>query len=163
MQDILQKISSYNIFNYLFPGIVFTEVAKEFLGVHLPPHGVVELFFIYYFVGLVTSRIGSLALEPLVKRLKIVSQVPYTTFVTASSKDPKLELLSETNNTYRTLAAGFLILLLSDLARWLVRGVGLELQPRTWGTLGLVGLATLFVLSFRKQTRFVADRARQGE
>ena len=30
MKEIIEKISSYNIFNYLLPGIIFVCISKEF-------------------------------------------------------------------------------------------------------------------------------------
>ncbi len=62
------------------------------------------------FTGLVVSRVGSLILELLMKLFSFVSFAPYKDFVCACVKDAKLEVLSEANNTYRTLAAAFLCL-----------------------------------------------------
>ena len=32
MKDLLDKLSSYNIFNYLFPGIIFVVHSKQWFG-----------------------------------------------------------------------------------------------------------------------------------
>ena len=61
--------------------------------------------FAYYFMGLVISRIGSLMIEPTLKKVGFLKSADYSKFVLASKTDNKLDVLSETNNMYRTLCA----------------------------------------------------------
>ncbi len=101
MKEILDKVSSYNIFNYLVPGIVFAVLAGKFTGYGFHQSNLFLGFFVYYFVGLVISRAGSLVLEPLLLKLGFVEFAPYDAFVRRSAQDKKLEVLSEANNSYR--------------------------------------------------------------
>src|ERR1700676_3643489 len=110
MNELLNKISSYNVFNYLLLGIVFSLLAGEIIHFPIAQKDILTAAFFYYFVGLVISRFGSLIIEPLLKAFCFVRFANYKDFVAASQKDPKLEILSEVNNTYRTLASLFTLL-----------------------------------------------------
>ena len=72
MESILEKISSYNLFNYLLPGVVLCVVSDRYFDIPLLQDSIITGLFLYYFVGLVTSRFGSIVLEPILKKLKIV-------------------------------------------------------------------------------------------
>ena len=60
MDGLLDKISSYNIFNYLLPGSLFAVIADAVTDYRLIQEDIVVGLFLYYFIGLVVSRIGSL-------------------------------------------------------------------------------------------------------
>ena len=68
MEDLIKKISSYNLFNYLFPGIVFVVLAKMITPYSFLHEDIILGIFIYYFVGLSISKFGSLVIEPLLKK-----------------------------------------------------------------------------------------------
>lgn len=158
MKDLLDKISSYNIFNYLLPGILFVVVLDKIASLRLIQDDIIIAAFVYYFVGLVISRFGSLVIEPLLKKISFVKFASYTDFVAASQKDAKLEVLSEVNNMYRTLLSMLVLLLVAFAYRFL------ELK---WPGLGvwspyilIVLLFVLFLFSYRKQTEYVAKRVK---
>lgn len=157
MSEILSKISSYNIFNYLFPGAVFVVLAEQMQLLKLPQVDLVTRLLIYYSAGLVISRIGSLVLEPVLKFTGIVRYGDYGDYLRACAKDPKIETLVEQSNTYRTVAAG----VLSILVAWIIKMVepNLKLQPSSATAICLVFFLLLFLLSFRKQSDFVRARA----
>src|SRR5437016_1769057 len=111
MKELLDKLSSYHLFNYLVPGVVFAIVAQRVTQHSFSHSNLVISFFLYYFIGLVLSRIGSLIIEPFLKVIHFIRLGSYADFVTASMKDEKLELISEVNNMYRTLSAAFVFLL----------------------------------------------------
>jgi hypothetical protein len=158
MNELLDKISSYNIFNYLLPGVVFAVLAGEVIKRPLVQPDLVTGAFLYYFLGMVVSRFGSLVVEPILKGLKFVRFADYRDFVAASQKDPKIDVLSETNNTYRTLAALFSLLILLKLyARLEERFPGLK--PWDAAILAVL-LLVMFLASYRKQTSYVARRIR---
>jgi hypothetical protein len=156
MGELLKKISSYNIVNFLLPGVLFVLLARLICHVSLPQEDIVVALFLYYFVGLVVSRIGSLALEPILRKMSIVRFSDYKDFLDASAADSKLEVLSETNNMYRTLATLFLLLALLQgyqaLERWMPALTDWS-QP-----ILLLGLIVLFVLSYSKQSRYINQR-----
>ncbi len=156
MGDLISKLSSYNIFNYLLPGIVYVAIISMITDYNLQQENLLIAGFLYYFIGLVISRIGSLVVEPVAKKCKIVVFSPYKDFVKASASDSKLEILSEANNTYRTLSALFLVILVTKLfeiasERWEVSSSG-----TSWAL--LLGLLALFICAFRKQSNYIKER-----
>lgn len=110
MKELLDKLSSYNIFNYLLPGILFSVIASNTTELDLIQKDLFVGVFVYYFVGLVISRFGSLLVEPLLKKTNFLKFADYKEFIRASEKDKKIEVLSEANNMYRTFISTFLLL-----------------------------------------------------
>lgn len=156
MEKVIDKISTYNLFNYLLPGVLFVVLAKSFFFVDLTQGDIVLDVFIYYFVGLVISRFGSLVIETLLKAVKFLKFAKHEDFVTASKNDPKLEVLSQENNMYRTFIAMFVILLLSKLY-FHIRIIYPLLQK--WDFYILIFLLlVMFLYSYRKQTAYIFKR-----
>ena len=149
MSELLQKLSTYNIFNYLFPGVVFVILLNRYTEINLVVDDVILGMFLYYFFGLVLSRIGSILIEPALRCTKIVEFSDYARFIRASKLDDKIELLSEVNNMHRTIIAMLVVLLAISICNGSVTCLL---------TTGLLGIVTLFVLSYRKQTSFITKR-----
>ena len=161
MKEIIDKLTSYNIFNYLLPGIVFVVLAGKLTRYSLVQPDIVLGAFLYYFIGLVISRIGSLVIEPILKKLSFVKFAAYKDFVCSAKTDPKLEILSESNNSYRTLSAMFLLLIALK-----VYGKISGYLPRLakWDAEVLVFLLFLmFLFAYRKQTRYITQRVEANQ
>lgn len=156
MSEFLSKLSSYNIFNYLFPGVLFAAIGNEITSYALIQKDIVIGVFIYYFLGLVVSRIGSLVIEPLLKRAGIVKFASYKDFVSASQVDEKIELLSEVNNTYRTLISLFVCLL--ALKAFEIVSVYLNIDSTLYLITATILLIWLFIYSYRKQSNYITQR-----
>lgn len=156
MAEFLSKLSSYNIFNYLLPGILFGFVASSFTRYNFISADLIIGIFIYYFIGMVISRFGSLVLEPLLKRTSFLRFADYEDYIAASAGEPKIELLSEVNNTYRTLCSALILLGLLRLYQEIenrISGLG------DWNVpILLVILLITFLLSYRKQTGYISRR-----
>lgn len=156
MKALLDKLSSYNLFNYLFPGVVFAVIASQLSKYSFIQPDVVTGIFFYYFMGLIISRFGSLIIEPFLKWVLFLHFADYSEFVAASKADAKIELLSEQNNTYRTICSLFVLLLLTKLyeiveTRFPVLG--------DWNSIVLIFLfLVLFLFSYRKQTTYITKR-----
>lgn len=155
MKEILDKLSSYNVFNYLFPGIIFTTLYNSSTIYSISIDNIFESVFIYYFIGLIISRIGSLIIEPIFKKLKIISFNSYEKFVEVSNLDEKLNLFSEINNMYRTLVSVLFCLILLTIYDELVSTYPILTIP---SIVKLILLFVLFVLSYKKQTDFITNR-----
>lgn len=156
MKDLIEKLSSYNVFNYLFPGVLVAVLGTAVSSFKLLVDDIVVGVFLYYFYGLVVSRIGSLVLEPLLKRVRVVRFASYADFVAASRLNAKIETLSEQNNVYRTLASTFLcITLLAVIDRVLVRFPSISAYALQ---IGVLLVLVLFVWSYWKQTKYVSAR-----
>lgn len=72
MNDLLNKLSSYNLFNNLLPGIVFVILLNHFTEFEIKQDNLLLAAFLYYFIGMTISRVSSVVLEPLLKKLKFV-------------------------------------------------------------------------------------------
>ncbi len=156
MKEILSKISSYNLFNYLLPGVIFAIIASKTARYSFIQQDIVTGLFLYYFIGMVVSRFGSLVIEPLLKKLSFLQFANYKDFVVASKNDKKIELLSEVNNTYRTLCSLFTLLLLLKLYEK-IESYCSVLKDYNAFILTILLLA-MFLLSYRKQTSYIAKR-----
>ena len=156
MKDLLDKLSSYNIFNFLLPGVVFAVFVSKATSFKLMQEDVLSGAFVYYFIGTVISRIGALVVEPALKATKLVTFASYKDFVIASKSDDKIEVLSETNNMYRTICALLLcagVAYITDIAMTHYP-IATTAAPFT----GLLLLLVIFVLSYRKQTSYINKR-----
>ena len=115
MKEIVTKLTTYNIFNYLFPGVLYAFFIKEFFSINIIQKDLLIGFFVYYFIGSVISRIGSIFIERVLKKINFIKFVNYSDFISASQKDSKIKELSEQNNMYRTLLSLFFCLLITKL------------------------------------------------
>jgi hypothetical protein len=156
IKDIIDKISSYNIFNYLLPGVLFVFLTKETTEYNLIQENNLIGAFLYYFVGMVISRFGSLFIEPILKKVRFLKFSDYKSFVIASKKDDKIELLSEVNNTYRTIFSMFLLLIFVKIYTSIKAHYCLKHE--TTVIILLLFIATLFLFSYRKQTNYITKR-----
>lgn len=156
MKEILDKMSSYNLFNYLFPGVLFVVIADHFTSFSFIQSDIVIGLVLYYFIGLLISRFGSLIVEPFLRWIKLLKFADYPKYLAACKTDPLIETLSEVNNTYRTLIAVFLSL-------FLLKGYDLLItQNPILKSYSLVIVITLclilFIFSYRKQTNYISKR-----
>lgn len=161
LAQIVEKISSYNIVNNLYPGILFVYVLKIMFGTNLLSNNWFENLIVFYFVGMVLSRIGSIVIEPVMKKIKIIKYAPYQDYVKASSIDPLVDTLSETNNTYRTLLSTFICAFVYKLGVsinevCLKNKITFLQENKDW--ILLTVLILLFVFSYVKQTSYVRKR-----
>lgn len=77
MKDILEKLTSYNLFNYLLPGAIFAVIAEHVTRFSFKQQDIIIGAFVYYFIGLVISRVGSLVIEPILKWVGFVRFAEY--------------------------------------------------------------------------------------
>ena len=156
MNDLLAKISSYNIFNYLFPGAVFGVLAERVGTLDFGTRDILTRLILYYFIGLCISRVGSVVIEPFLKKLKFVRYAPYSRYLRACDKDAEMSVMLEVNNTYRTLTAAFVLLPLSMAIEAGANSLNLSIIEK-YVAMSLA-LLVLFGFAYRKQTSFVRQR-----
>ena len=157
MDKIIEKISSYNIINNILPGVTFIFLLKEFFKISFTSYGVIPDFIIYYFVGSVLSRLGSLIVEPILLKIKIIQYAPYSQFIEASKQDDKINTLMETTNFYRTMVAVFLLLILIGLLKLFKSYIPVFFITHKI-LFVLLALVLLYIFSFRKQIEYVKKR-----
>jgi hypothetical protein len=156
MKELLDKISSYNLFNYLLPGIIYVGIIQKLTSIDLVFENNFIGAFSYYFIGLIISRIGSLLIEPILKKCKIIKFSDYGDFISASKEDEQIVLFSEINNTYRTLISlSFLLMFTLVYDKFIIP---LDLAPIWISSILSVCLILLFTFSYQKQTSFINKR-----
>jgi hypothetical protein len=156
MEKILDKISSYNIFNFLFPGAIFS-IISDHVGLTMAPSDkIIDRIIWYYFTGLVISRIGSVLIEPALKFIKFVQYSNYGEYLIASKADDRMEVMVEVSNTYRTLLAVFFTLLISIPVNYFADKMLVNIHIRE--IILITSISALFLLSFRKQSNYISQR-----
>ena len=101
MDKFIEKLEEYKIFNYLLPGIIFTYLLKYYVGIDIFQSNVIEMAFIFYFIGSVISRFGSVVIEEILKKIKFIKYSNYNDYINAVKKDDFIKKLLISNNTYR--------------------------------------------------------------
>jgi hypothetical protein len=156
LESILSKLSSYNIFTTLIPGTFIAFVLKKLDVYAFTSDSAFADLVIFYFLGLVASRIGSLALDPLFIRCGIITRDDYSRYISASQKDQKIDTLLETSNLYRSLCAALLIVLITYCIKLAAEMFQLTTRSIEIGAVTL--LLFLFVLAYRKQSKYILER-----
>lgn len=156
MDKFLEKLEEYNIFNYLLPGIIFTYILKYYVGIDVFQKNIIEMAFIYYFIGSIISRIGSILLEPLLIKIKFLKYVPHSDYVDASKEDKVIEKLSMINNMYRTLCSSLIILIILKIAKVIIEYF--KLSQSFISTIIIIIGIILYLFSYRKQTKYIVSR-----
>ncbi len=161
MSEILDKLSSYNLFNYLFPGALFVALSGQVSTRNFTQDDILVALFTYYFIGLVISRFGSLLLEPFLKKTRFLNFANYNSYLSALEKDKKIDELSEANNMYRTLCSLFICLLgLVALDSIVAKFPELE---SIISHISIIILLILFLFSYRKQTNYINKRVQASD
>lgn len=159
INELLKKLSNYNIFNYLFPGIVFVILLNKITSINLIQDNIILGAFFYYFIGLIMSRIGSVIIEPILSKIGFINFAEYKDFIKVSKVDEKLDILSEVNNMYRTIIALFVSLGIGKLYDLIFTTfcIPIWINISTWVLLAGC-IFCLFLFSYRKQTQIISNR-----
>lgn len=156
MNEIFKKLSSYNIFNYLLPGIIFAIFVQRLSNYKLIQDDIIIGAFLYYFLGLIISRIGSLIVEPFLRWIKFLKLLEYNDYIIASRSDSKLEILSEQNNMHRTFISMLILLILLEMYRSIRSSYVLLMGWDKY--LLIILLIVLFLGAYKKQTIYISRR-----
>lgn len=156
MNSVIEKLDSYQIMTNLLPGAFFVMALKFFFELSFPTENIGEEILIYYFMGLVINRIGSLIVKPILQKAKFIQEASYSDYIKAAKVDAKLEVLSETNNYFRSVLTCFFLVFIVGLVRMLILNTGCLLK--CWKGCVIVCFILLFLFAYRKQTVFVKER-----
>lgn len=156
MKEILERVSSYNLFNYLWPGALYATFVSWTTRFQLTQSDIVIALVVYYFLGLTISRIGSLLVEPVLRRSSFITFGDYATFVAVAKRDSKLDTLVEVSNTYRTLCSLFLCLMGTKIYEIIAVKIGVGDTIAAYIACG--GLTVLFLFSYKKQAEYIRKR-----
>ena len=158
MKALLEKLSAYNILGCLLPGSLFVILGERLTSFSLIQRSWIVGIVLYYFIGLVIGRVGTLIVKPVLERIGLVREAAYENYLEASESDSKIDILSAQNNLFRTLCAMVMML------------IGLKIGEKVIGVLPwgadvydfivLVVLFILFLFSYRKQTQELVRRVK---
>lgn len=156
IKDIIERLSSYNLFNYLFPGYIFTSIIEMTTG-FLPGQPELRVLHIVlvYFAGLVISRIGSLVIEETLKKFIDIGTLNTGKLLAAFKDNIKLEIIHEAMNMYRTLAAGSLILVFITIMDLVINHS--KVIYGLFYIIAELAISTLFIFAFCKQRQKVLE------
>lgn len=160
MKELLDKLSSYNLINNLFPGIVFVLVTSKYTAFNYMQDNLVIGVFIYYFIGLVISRIGSLIVEPILKYFTFLKYADYKDYVHALQKDSSIAILLEVNNMYRTICSLFLVVFILKAYEKLEIIIGF--LPNWRSEILITSMLLLFLFSYKKLTNYIVKRVHEN-
>ena len=106
MEYILNLLLPFELFNNLFPGVIFIYFLKQY--------EVYESLLIAYFAGLLINRMASLFLEPILKALHFFDLFKisnYPEFLQGRKSNDRIKIPIQINNMYRAYLLIFLLLL----------------------------------------------------
>ncbi|WGI22461.1 hypothetical protein [Amylibacter sp. IMCC11727] len=154
--ELLNKLSPYNFINFLIPGVIFCSATKRIWAIDLAGTDLVASVFIYYFVGMCVSRVGSVMVEPVLQKFKFVSFSEYQDYLIAEKNDTKLEELLCTANFYRSILGGLFVFLLVWVAQIAIHHQIVSVNQ----SLSVFGIGTALILqqSYRKQVSYIKKR-----
>lgn len=170
MEELINKISSYQLFNSLAPGIVFNFMLPKVLNINiLEDVSIIEKLIMCYFFGILIGRIGSLIVEPVLEKTKIVRRANYKDYVSAEKVDSEIKVLSEVNTMYRNMATVFFVLLVilgiqfifGDNAILIIEMFKANFMNNTKIYISISSFV-LLVLAYRKQTNYITKRIEQA-
>lgn len=142
------------MFNNLVPGAISALFFDGFvLTESLFDMNIVIVLVVCYVLGVIGSRIGSVVLEPLAKRVGLIRRGEYSRFVQAKKIDGQIDVLVTISSMYRSLAGSAVL----STAAFLY-----SLVPTRWRFCTLVfaaiGTFILLIASWCKQELYVVKR-----
>lgn len=153
---MLDRISSYNLITSLIPGLLLVEALR---ACDIPLVGgdkITSWLVLGYALGSVSARIGSLLIEPGLKRLSKRRKNSYAEFINASSADSKLDVLTESANGYRTIIATCIVFFAILVATGFLNRMGIGRHGAVYLSVGAVCL--IFIAAYLKQEAYISRR-----
>lgn len=156
MESILQNISEYRLLNNLIPGGFFVGVLSWAAGWASSEVNFIFIIAISYVAGVILSRLGSLVVEPVAKKVFKVDFASYEDYCQAEKRYPKLASMNTENNIFRTFVVMSACLLLGAPIIGLF-GMG---DGRALSLLVIASALSvaIFMLAYIKQTNYIVSR-----
>lgn len=146
--SIVKGLSRYEILNNLIPGALLCYILG-LLGYYHVEGNVIVHFFAFYIVGVINSRVSSLVIEEIYKKIRIIKWKPYSSYNKAKQSRPFIATLQETANMYRSFTSVFFISLLAVLYKEVCEKYTWLDNNGYW--IVLILIFVIYTLSYRKQ------------
>lgn len=157
---MFDKLDAYNLVANLVPGAALV-YALFSSGFPTPQPNDLGAFLLVAFVsGVLTNRLGSLVLDPLLRHPKVRFLKPkdYKAFVTSEKSDAKLETIVANTGLYRTfVTAGILYLLLIAANHFI------DLSAQWVFVAFVVTGIVISAFALRKEDGYIKDRVETKE
>lgn len=151
VKSIIDKLSTYQFFNFIYPGAVFLGLLK-FKEVQLPMLENVWWFLLAsYFLGMMISRFGSIVIEWISEKAKWITKYDIKAYAKHLKADSFTGVLLELANIYRTLCSMGIILMICTI-------VGYNGADKCCMILLEVVFVALFWMSFIKQYHYLLNK-----
>lgn len=157
MANYVEKISAYEIFTILWPGVLVTWCILFVLGVNINLNSLTSLVIfvcLAYFMGVLISRFGALIVEPIIKKFGWVEWSD--DYYLAEKNDPKITTLLKNLNMYRNLLA--LDVLCTSVAIYGLRGGVFGLDCFVEIVSISIALFIIFGASYSRQSKQIVKR-----
>ncbi|GLR46525.1 hypothetical protein [Sphingomonas astaxanthinifaciens] len=160
---MFDKLDAYNLVANLVPGAALT-YAFHATGIPSPkPEDIGAFVLVAFVIGVTVNRLGSIVLDPLMRKLRLLKPKDYRSFVTSEREDKKLETIVANAGLYHTFLTAGVVFLSALLFRSTLSQLNHDLLATV---LVLMGMAVFF-LAFRKEDGYIHTRidvsvARQG-
>ena len=151
---MLGNISAYDFLTNFLPGLVLVSLCSRILGLPWVQGELVADIGIYFFVGVVVSRLSSLIVEPVLKLSRFVEFGEYTHFLMAEKRDSKIHTMLEVQNFFRALFT-------AQLCFWFVVAYEAFYNSNQIdrGPFFLILISTItMLLAYRKQAEYLKKR-----
>jgi hypothetical protein len=151
---VFDKLDAYNLFANLVPGAALM-YALHYSGFPTPsPDKVVPFLLVSFVTGVTANRLGSLLLDPLLRRWKFLKPKDYPSFLMREKADRKLDALVANSGLYRTFFTAGIIYLAAVTTAPLVTPIG----GKALLSIFVVGGMAVFLFAFRKEDGYIHSR-----
>lgn len=158
INQIIDKFSPYQLFCNLFPGFLVVRGFCYVTSTTLVTENICETLGVIYFYGVAVSRVASIIVEPVLKRLFKIQFAPYSEYLEALRQDISLADLMREANMFRILLTVVLILLFIFLLN-LIPFVQKRWCSSCFFVISqVIVFIPVFACSYRKQCVFVVER-----
>lgn len=167
LNNIIEKISSYEIFNNIIPGVIYFIFTEKLTSFSVKTGNAFMSAILLYFIGLVIGRIGSIfssIIGSIFSKLgwkHFLNFAPYHDYIQIESKDKKERIhnLVSISNMYRTFASLFVCLIITVIFDRIWPDISSNDCYKTLTFIMCFALlAILFIFSYRKQTEYITQR-----
>lgn len=175
METILNKLSPYLLLNHILAGGVYCVLSNAWGLPNIPlSENTLTNLITFYFIGLAINRFGGIVIEKILLKLKIIKYKPYKEFLYAEQKDKRISELSEASHIYKTFTALMFVITLLLILQTLYENVNINdcrnvlrfINTLFVNNIKLIfafGVFVLFLLSYRKQTKYIISRIEKAK
>jgi hypothetical protein len=151
---VFEKLDAYNLFANLVPGAALT-YALRYSGFPTPsPDKFLAFLLVSFVAGVTANRLGSLLLDPLLRRWKFLKPKDYHSFLMREKADRKLDALVANSGLYRTFFTAGIIYLAALVIAPLVTPLG----GKALLLIFIIGGMAVFLFAFRKEDGYIHSR-----